>query len=117
MTNDQDELKSFKIADMRRSEIRSFSREASKSGRSAPEEQVSLGFPAIEHQLENGDLEAVAEILRPSYEKLEALEQSGGLKEKANAKKALAAYERTADLFEYLFDTKNSLVEDAQTKK
>lgn len=54
-------------------------------------------------------MEELAEALRPRYDELERLATSGGLREKSGAKKAMAAYERAADLFEYLFSTKDGL--------
>jgi hypothetical protein len=70
---------------------------------------ASAGFPAVESRLEKSSIEAVAEELRPSYEKLEAMASTGTPKTKAAAKKAMGAYERTADLFEYLFATKSAI--------
>ena len=72
-------------------------------------EPASAGFPAIESRLEQKTVDEVAEELRGSYEQLEALSEGGNMKEKAAAKKAMAAYERTADLFEYLYMTKEAL--------
>lgn len=106
MTKDKD-LPSFKIGDMRRPEVNNF-RKAEPESDEAPVEE-SVGFPAVEQRLENGSIEALAEELRGSYEALEEIALSGGLKEKGAAKRAMAAYERTADLFEYLFETKSAM--------
>jgi hypothetical protein len=102
-----DDLGSFRIADVKRPEVRSFK----KIGKDVeePEPSVTVGFPAIESRLETGTIEGVADELRPSYEKLEELSTKGDMKSRASAKKAMAAYERTADLFEYLFATKTAL--------
>ena len=104
----KDEFSSFKIADVRRPEVRSTQ---AKGGKDAVEEEapISVGFPTIEARLMAGSIDDVAEALRPSYEKLEALASSGGMREKAAAKKAMGAYERTADMLEYLFETKETL--------
>jgi hypothetical protein len=94
-----DKLGSFRIGDKRRPEVRARGRGADKGPVEAPS---SAGFPAIEQHLEGGSIEALA--------KLEALSaESKSMKDRAAAKKALAAYERTADLFEYLFATKSQL--------
>lgn len=106
MTKDKD-LTSFKIGDMRRPEVHNFKKAEAEVEAAEPE--ASVGFPAIEQRLEGGTIEALAEELRPSYEALEEMSLSGDLKSKGNAKKAMAAYERTADLFEYLFETKSAM--------
>ncbi|MEQ8278293.1 MAG: hypothetical protein RMA76_37965 [Deltaproteobacteria bacterium] len=106
MTN-EDDLGSFKIGDMRRPEVRNF-KKAKPEAEPEPEE-ASVGFPAIEQRLEGGSIEDLAEELRSSYEQLEELAASGDMKAKAAAKRAMGAYERTADLFEYLFETKSAM--------
>jgi hypothetical protein len=103
--DDDDEIPAFKIADKRRPEVRSSQRLKKKD---EPEPTPSVGFPSIESRLETASIEAVADELRPSYEKLEAL-TTGDPKQKGNAKKAMIAYERCADLMEYLFATKEAL--------
>lgn len=106
------ELSSFRISDMKRAEVRSFSKQSEK--KVEEEASSSVGFPAVESRLEGGSIESLAEELRPSYERLEALSSGkGDMKLKAAAKKAMGAYERTADLFEYLYETKNALASGA----
>lgn len=104
----EDELKGFRIGDKRRPEVRGQVSAVGAKG-TVPEASPSAGFPAIESRLEQKTVDEVAEELRGSYEKLEALADGGNMKEKAAAKKAMAAYERTADLFEYLYLTKEAL--------
>ncbi len=109
MTKDKDELSSFRIGDLRRPEVKNYNKQAP----AAPEEeepQESVGFPAVEQRLENGTIDDLAEELRPSYEALEEMALEGDMKQKAAAKRAMAAYERTADLFEYLFETKSAMM-------
>lgn len=101
------ELGSFRISDKKRPEVRSFAKKGGKAQEAAP--SPSVGFPAIEARLEAGSIEDLAEELRPSYERLDELLGKSDLKAKAAAKKAMAAYERTADLFEYLYETKAAL--------
>ena len=105
MAKDED-LGTFRIADKRRPEVRSFQRPGTK--KAEPEPSPSVGFPSIEQRLESGTIDTLAEELRPSYEKLDAIATSDP-KQKANAKKAMIAYERCADLMEYLFATKEAL--------
>lgn len=95
---------SFRIGDMRRPEVRGQRRAPAP----APE-AASVGFPAVEAWLEQPSADAVIEAIKPRYEALEAMSTSGAMREKGAAKKAMAAYERAADLFEYLFETKASL--------
>lgn len=102
-----EKLETFRVADLRRPEVRSYTKPSSTDP--DPKESVSAGFPAIEAKLEGGTIESVADELRASYEKLEALTAGTNQKLKGPAKKAMAAYERTADLFEYLFATKSSI--------
>lgn len=106
MASDDKSLGSFRIGDLRRPEVRGTGK-APQEAAAAP--SPSVGFPAVESRLEAGSIESLAGELRPSYEKLEALASEGDLKQKAAAKKAMAAYERTADLFEYLYETKAAL--------
>jgi hypothetical protein len=106
--DDDDKLDSFKIGDLQRPEVRGSATARSGSVEEAPE-APSAGFPAIEGRLENASVDQVADELRPTYEALEALADSGSKQEKAAAKKAMAAYERTADLFEYLYMTRDAL--------
>ncbi len=107
MASDDKSLGTFRIGDLRRPEVRG-SGKAPQEAEAAPA-GPSVGFPAVETRLEAGSIEALADELRPSYEKLEALASDGDMKQKAAAKKAMAAYERTADLFEYLYETKAAL--------
>lgn len=99
-------MSTFKIGDMRRPSVRATKK---PSAPAAPEAEPSLGFPAVEARLEGGTVDSVAEELRESYEHLEQMSASGDMRSKAAAKKAMGAYERAADLFEYLFETKAAL--------
>jgi hypothetical protein len=109
--NDKDKpkLEVFRIADKKRPEVRSLKGDRGARAAEPEPESASVGFPAVEGRLESGTIEAVADELRTSYEKLEQMASGGPMKTKAAAKKAMAAYERTADLFEYLFATKSSM--------
>lgn len=105
----EDELSRFKISDRRRPEVRAFGAKGAAPAAAEPEAAASAGFPAVEARLEKGSIEAVADELRAVYEKLEELSTGKDMKLRGPAKKAMAAYERTADLFEYLFATKSSI--------
>lgn len=105
----KDDLSSFRISDVRRPQVRSTTARPDAEESEAP---PSIGFPAIEALLELEQVEMVADRLRPTYEKLEALSEARDLKTRAAATKAMAAYERCADLFEYLFQTKAALRND-----
>lgn len=109
MTKKDKGLSSFRIGDVKRPEVRSFTKAQKGGGAEQPPDAPSAGFPAIEARLEKGTIEEFAETLRPSYEKLEALASSPDMKARAAARKVMAAYERVADLFEYLFETKANL--------
>ena len=101
-----DELQSFRISDVRRPHVRGG---RPPEERASIEQETSVGFSNIENLLETGSVEEVADTLRGSYGRLEALATSSDLRTRAAAQKAMVAYERVADLFEYLFETKAAL--------
>ncbi len=101
----KDDLSSFRISEIRRPEVRATTLRSPGSAPSAG----SVGFPGIEALLELDSAEAAADRLRPTYEALERLSTAKEMKTRAAALKAMAAYERCADLFEYLFQTKAAL--------
>lgn len=103
----KDDLSSFRISDVRRAEVRATT--SPRAAQPEPEPEASVGFPAIEALLELDSVEEVADRLRPSYEKLEALSAGRDQRQRAAANKAMGAYERCADLLEYLFETKSAL--------
>ncbi len=111
MPKDKKELSAFRISDARRARVVGGQAASSQ----APEVvETSVGFPAIEGRLEMEGVGVVADELRASYEKLESLAGGADMRTKAAAKKAMAAYERCADLFEYLFETKSALDENSK---
>lgn len=107
MPNDPKELGTFRIADVRRPAVRSFTK--AQAAVEETEARESLGFPAIESRLESMTLEQLADELRPTYEALERLATQGDFRTKGPAAKAMAAYERTADLFEYLYEVRENM--------
>ncbi len=111
-------ISSFKIGDMRRPAVRQSGKPggAARGKAAPPPEDNSVGFPAVESRLEGGSIESVAAELQNSYETLEEMSTKGDMRSKAAAKKAMSAYERTADLFEYLFATKEALANPGAKK-
>lgn len=98
-----DDLKSFKISDATpRGQTR-----RPKAKDDTPPEAGSVGFPSIEAQVENDG--PALPGLDERYDRLEALSKSGSPKEKAGAKKAMVAYERTHALLTHLLNTKQQL--------
>ena len=109
MTEDKN-LKGFKISDLKTPQVRSFKKTVPAAGQDKPTaDNSSSGFEHIEKRLESSTIEEVADEIRGTYEKLEEMAASGDMKSRASAQKAMVAYERTADLFEYLFATKESI--------
>ncbi len=105
-------LEPFKIGDTRKPTVTNTTQKATKE--EAPQ-AYSLGFKRIEGILETEELATVNANLDAIRQKLEELQKQGANnKEKAAAKKAIIALERTADLMEYLFQTKQALQASAK---
>ena len=104
--DENEPLESFKIADAR-------PRAAISGGANpdeADEEALTLGFQRIETLLDNEPQETVQARLEELASKLRALIDGANTnREKAQAKKALAAVERASDLMEHLYQTKAEL--------
>jgi hypothetical protein len=111
----KDKLQSFKIGETQKPGVRT----TNKKGESAPPpETQSFGFRRIEGILEKEDPATLSAGLTRIHDLLEALEKAAkSNKDKAAAKKALVAVERTADLLDYLFQTKAALVAQATPSK
>ena len=108
--SDDNNLKGFKISDLKTPQVRSFKKTVPASNTPEQTEPAAgSGFEHIEKRLESSTIEDVADEIRGTYEKLEEMAATGDMKSKAAAQKAMGAYERTADLFEYLFATKDSI--------
>ena len=102
-------MDSFRIGDTQRVSVAKPKRPA-KPDRAAESQKHSLGFNRIEKILENDEAANVAEKLGNLLQALEQYEQQAtAQKDKAAAKKAIVAVERTADLLDFLFQTKSSM--------
>jgi hypothetical protein len=100
-------LESFKIGDTKRAGVA----QPGKKGKDKAEPpSQSLGFTRIENLLEKEDPVNVAENLNALMKRLEEMhDKSSTNKDKAAAKKAMAAVERAVDLMDYLFQTKAAM--------
>ena len=102
-------LEAFKIGDTQRAGV-SKATKATEPDNQSQSETHSLGFRRIETILESDDVAAVGDSLNGLLQKLEVFQGSAtDNKDKAAAKKAIIAVERTADLLDYLFQTKTSM--------
>ncbi len=107
----KNELDSFKIAETRKPGV-----SAPKKGEAAAPagEAQSLGFKRIEGLLEREDRATVQASLSRLKESLATLERGAkAAKDKAAAKKAIAAVDRAGELMNFLYDTKDSLARTA----
>ena len=102
-------MRSFRVGDVKRPTVRTT--KPTDTAQPVAEPTESAGFPSVESRLEGSTVEQVADELAASYGKLEEMSQGPDMRKRGAAKKAMAAYERTADLFEYLFATKDSIGE------
>jgi hypothetical protein len=101
----KEDLKSFKISD----QVPKPAGSAARAGKAAPPEPngPSVGFPMIEGVVEadQPDLSGLQERL----DQLTAMAKSGSNKDKLQAKKAAAAYNKAVALLHYLLETKARL--------
>ena len=101
-------LESFKIADTRKPGVTAPARADAPP---PPPESRSLGFKRIEGLLESdgpGTVRAGLESLKGELAKVE--KGAAANRDRAAAKKALAAVDRTAELMDFLYDTKESML-------
>ena len=101
-------LESFKIGDTQKPGVAKAKKGSEKQG-DAPQSQ-SVGFARIEKILETDDAATMGENLSKLIHSLDEFEKKASTnKDKAAAKKAVVAVERTADLLDYLFQTKTQM--------
>lgn len=102
-------LDSFKIGETQRPTVAS-PKKALKPDLAVDSQRHSLGFMRIEKILEENDSAAVGDSLNKLLQSLEEFEaKATAQKDKAAAKRAVIAVERTVDLLDYLFQTKASM--------
>ncbi len=100
-------LESFKIAATRKPGVRSPKKAEPDPAAGGAR---SLGFKRIEGLLESEERAAVQAGLAKLKDGLAELARTAkAAKDKAAARKAIAAVERTASLMDFLYDTKDSL--------
>jgi uncharacterized Zn finger protein (UPF0148 family) len=101
-------LETFKIGDTKKPGIAKPAKAPSaESNQKAQSESHTLGFRRIETLLEQDEAVDVSEKINKLLQSLEEFAQKAKTnKDKAAAKKAIIAVERTADLLDYLFQTK-----------
>lgn len=101
-------LESFKIGEKQPLRV-----DTKKNADAEPEQvqqSYSVGFGRIESILDEEDPVSVSDRLNALLQKLEDFDrQSKTQKDKAAAKKAMVAAERTADLLDFLFHTKENM--------
>ena len=101
-------LESFKIGDTQKAGVAK-PKKGSEKQEDTPQSQ-SVGFARIEKILENDDAATMSENLSKLINSLDEFEKKATTnKDKAAAKKAIVAVERTADLLDYLFQTKTQM--------
>lgn len=100
-------IESFKIADTRKPTVSNPKKAAAPVEPSAP---ASVGFERLEKILDNETPDSVMDTLERMQKDLTTLQKRATkAKEKAAAKKGLAAIAQTHDLMSYLFQIKASL--------
>lgn len=107
-------MESFKISDTHRPQVSSVAQRTKDT--EGEKESFSLGYEKIEKILENEDPQVMLAGLNGSLEQLRSIESEGSNKEKLAAGKAAVAYERTIELLDYLFQTKEALQNQSQAK-
>lgn len=100
-----EDFQSFKISDTQQKPLPRSNKPKPQSG----EEPVSAGFPTIEGRLEGETLDLSG--LQERLTLLNSMADEGSAKEKGAVRKAIGAYERAADLMEFLWETKGGLGE------
>ncbi|MBN1960458.1 MAG: hypothetical protein JW841_05890 [Deltaproteobacteria bacterium] len=105
---EEKKLESFKISDTRKPSVRSPKKAEQVE---LPTESPTLGFKRIEGMLEREDSESVKANLEELKNNLNELAiNATSHKEKANAKKAIMAVDRTTALVNFLYETRESLI-------
>lgn len=107
-------LESFKIGDSRKPRVSAPRKKSTEEAKKAAREKYTLGFSRVETILEQNSAAEVTADLSDLLHKLENFEAKAKTpKEKTAAKKAMVSVERTADLLDYLFQTKAQMQQAA----
>jgi hypothetical protein len=106
MAKPKNELKNFKASDAQKVPLT-----AGKKKGQAAVETASAGFPTIEHLIEQDKLDWSGPEQRLAA--LREVAETGNARDKGVVRKAIAAYERTLDLLEFLWQTKANLANPA----
>lgn len=102
-------MESFKIGDAQKPAV-SVTQKDRDAVKQAQAEATSLGFRRIESLLEEQDRDSVIETLGGLKQRLQELHDGSGThKEKATAKRAATAVDKTMALMAYLYDVKANL--------
>jgi len=102
-------LETFRISDTRKATVLA-PKKPTPPTREEVSQAASLGFRRIEKILEDEEPEILGQSLARLLKDLEAFrKRTRSVKDKSAAKKAIAAVERTADLMDYLFQTRAAL--------
>ncbi|MBN2359912.1 MAG: hypothetical protein JXR83_10695 [Deltaproteobacteria bacterium] len=105
MAKPKQDLKTFKASDAQKVPLSAGKKK--KGQPAAGDESTGAGFPTIERLLEQEKLDWSGPEQR--LEALRALAEAGNARDKGAVRKAIAAYERTQDLLEFLWQTKSGL--------
>ena len=83
-----------------------------------PQRQAIVGYPNIEKLIDSEDFNGVNQAFLQAYKQLEKIfREKKGLKGPKEAKKAMAALEKVAELLKELLQVKYRLQEQAQKGK
>ena len=107
MAKPKTDLKNFKASDAQKVPLTA----GKKKGPAAAVEAASAGFPTIEHLIEQEKLDWSGPEQRLAL--LRELAEAGNARDKGSVRKAIAAYERTLDLLEFLWQTKLNMATPA----
>jgi hypothetical protein len=104
-------LESFKIGDKQKPLVKATATPKGKAEAAPPPEAQTFGFERIEAILDQVPPSEVSQNLAAHRAALQALEgEAKTPKDRAAAKKAVVAIDRTADLLDYLFRTKAAML-------
>lgn len=102
-------LETFKVSERHKPRVKGG--KAAKAEAPAPQAEPTLGFARIEAVLDHEDPKQVQKSLaKLSHALDEVAGRAKGPKDRAEAKRARVAVERTTELLTYLFETKDQML-------